>query len=166
MPYLLRPWKPDDLAGIARHADNTAITSFMSDGFPDTVSKWEAFLRFAAATTGVLYMAIEVEGAAVGGIGVNPQKDIYRKNAELGYWLSEMYWKRGIMTGAVKEIVGRAFSEYDIDRIFATPFATNRASHRVLEKAGFVLEARFEKTVIKQGEILDQLVYAVRRPGR
>ena len=70
---------------------------------------------------------------------------------------------QGIATGAVKEIVEFGFRTYDINRIFAKTFGTNRASQRVLEKAGFQLECRFEKTLFKNGEFLDELIYAVRR---
>lgn len=83
--------------------------------------------------------------------------------AELGYWLSEEYWGQGVMTTAIKEIVAIAFANYDINRIYASPYETNYASHRILEKVGSVLEARFEKIVYKNGELLDELVYAIRR---
>jgi RimJ/RimL family protein N-acetyltransferase len=108
-------------------------------------------------------LAIEVAGRVAGGIGIHPQNDVYRKNAELGYWLAEPYWGNGIMSRAIPEMVDYAFKKFDVDRIFARPFGTNLASQKVLEKAGFVLEARFEKTVFKNGTMLDELVYATRR---
>lgn len=161
--YILRPWKQEDLASVVKHADNPAITSCMSDGFPDTESKWEAFLKFAVNAAEVLYYAIEVGGAAVGGIGVSPQREENQKSGELGYWISEVYWGKGVMTRAVREMVERTFTRFDIDRIFAAPYAANFASHRVLEKAGFVLEARLEKSVMKAGVATDQLIYVVNR---
>ena len=84
-------------------------------------------------------------------------------NAELGYWLAEPFWGQGIMSDAVKQIVDYAFNTLEIDRIFARPFGTNLASQKVLEKNNFKLEARFEKTLFKNGEYLDELVYAIRR---
>ncbi|MDV7400217.1 GNAT family protein, partial [Arthrospira platensis SPKY1] len=81
-------------------------------------------------------------------------------------WLAEPFWGRGIVTEAIKQVVDFAFNTYDINRIFARPFGTNIASQRVLEKAGFTLEARLEKTLYKNGEYLDELIYSVRHPNR
>ena len=163
MDFKLRPWRTDDLDCVSKNADNPDITKFMSDGFPDSKDKWKSFLEFATNDTSILYLAIEIDGQAVGGIGVSPKKDVTRKNAELGYWLAEKYWGHGIMTRAIGEIVFLSFETLDINRIYATPFGSNFTSHRILEKAGFKLEARFEKIVIKNGEFLDELVYAIRR---
>ena len=163
MEFKLRPWANSDLESVAQHANNSNILKFMSDGFPNSYDKWKSFIEFAVHDKSVHYLAIEIEGQAVGGIGISPKKDVMCKNAELGYWLSEDYWGHGVMTTAIKEIVAIAFANYDINRIFATPYETNYASHRILEKAGFVLEARFEKIVYKNGELLDELVYAIRR---
>ena len=163
MQFRLRPWEMDDLDDVWARANNPEIVRFMSDGFPDSREKWISFLQYATTNPGVLYRAIEVEGKVVGSIGVSPQTDIKRKNAELGYWLAETYWNKGIMTEAIREIVELAFQTFDITRIFATPDSTNTASHHVLEKTGFKLEARLEKTVYKNGEFLDELIYAVRK---
>nr|GFD37118.1 acetyltransferase (GNAT) domain protein [Tanacetum cinerariifolium] len=110
--------------------------------------------------------AIEVDGQAVGGIGIHPQDDIHRRNAELGYWLAEPFWGQGIISAAIGQAVAFAFQTYDIDRVFARPFGTNLGSQRVLEKNGFVLEGRFEKALVKDGELLDELVYAIRREAK
>jgi [ribosomal protein S5]-alanine N-acetyltransferase len=91
------------------------------------------------------------------------QSDIMRLNAELGYWIGEPFRGRGIMTEAIGEMVGFVFDNLEINRIYATPFEFNFASQRVLEKAGFTLEAMFEKVVIKNGVLIDELVYAIRR---
>lgn len=163
MDFKLRQWTNNDLDSLYRHACNDKITRFMSDGFPNTKEKWASFIKFATTDKNILYLAIDINGQAVGGIGISPQNDIMRLNAELGYWLSEDFWGQGIMTKAIKEIVKLAFGTFEINRIFATPFETNFASHRVLEKAGFKLEARFEKIVIKNGVLLDELVYAFRQ---
>ena len=163
MEFKLRPWTINDLESVSKNADNESITKFMSDGFPDCKNKWASFISFATSEESILYLAIEINGEAAGGIGIRQQKDIMRKNAELGYWLSEPYWGLGIMTRTIKEIVERAFDTFDIDRIYATPFETNIASHRILEKAGFTLEARLQKVVIKNNERLDELIYAIRK---
>ncbi len=161
--YKLRPWTKDDLESLFKHACNENITKFMSDGFPNTKDKCKRFLEFATDNDSILYFAIDINSQAVGGIGVSPGTDIKRKNAELGYWISEDYWGQGIMTNAIKEIIKIAFNRYDIDRIYAAPFESNTASHRILEKNGFKLEARFEKNVYKYGAYLDELIYAIRR---
>jgi len=163
MNFILRPWRHSDLESVAKNANNFNVTRFMSDGFPDNIEKWRSFLE-SVTTNRSLYLAIEVAGEAAGGIGVSPGRDIMKKNAELGYWLSEKYWGMGIITKAIKQIVSLAFDTYpEVDRIYAQPFGTNYASHRVLEKAGFILEARFEKILVKNGSLEDELVYAIRR---
>lgn len=163
MHFTLRPWTFNDLESGSKHARNPKITQNMSDGFPNSIENWKAFLEFAVNNNNILYLAIDIQGEAVGGIGITPKKDYMQKNAELGYWLSEEYWGKGIITEAIKEIVKLAFEKFDIVRIYATPFERNYASHKVLEKVGFKLEARFSKIVYKNGEMLDKLVYSIRR---
>ncbi len=163
--YLLRPWKMDDVDNLIKYGSNPNITRFMSDGFSQlfTAEKAKAFIEFANTGNNKLYRTIDIGGEASGGIGVMLQPDIYCKNAELGYWLAEPFWGQGIITGAIKQIVEEAFQIFDINRVFAVPFSNNTASHRVLEKAGFKLEARHEKKVFKNGEFLDEWVYAIIR---
>lgn len=167
MDFTLRPWTntPTDAASLVKHANNSNIARFMTDGFPHpyTLAAAGAFLGRITQDVPVHILAIDVAGEAVGSIGFFQQADIMRKNAEMGYWLSQQYWGRGIVTEAVKRIIPLAFSTYDIDRLFARPYGNNPASQRVLEKAGFTFETRFEKTIFKNGEYLDELFYAVRR---
>ena len=139
----------------------------MTDMFPHpyTKSNAESFISFATKDDPVHIFAIEVDGKAIGGIGIHPQTDVMRKNAELGYWLGQNYWGKGIITRAVQQMVDFGFKTFDITRIYARPYHTNIASQRVLEKAGFTLEAKFEKTIFKDGEFLDELVYAIRKRG-
>jgi len=154
----------DDLEQVSQHADNPKIAGNMSDSFPDSLSKWERFLGFAINDKQIFYIAIEINGQASGGIGLKPCEDVHRYNAEMGYWLSEKYWGKGIMTEVVIEFVQLSFHRFpDIRRIFARPFGTNISSRAVLEKAGFKLEARFEKTIFKNGKLLDEYIYAIRR---
>ncbi len=165
MIFNLRAWTNDDLNSLVKNAGNPNITRFMSDGFTQ-ISKPEGakkFIEFANSGTDKIYRAIELDGEIVGGIGISVQTDIYRKNAELGYWLAEPFWGKGIITDAIHQIVAEAFNALDINRIFAKPFHINKASHRVLEKAGFKMETIFEKTVFKNGEYLDEYVYATRK---
>jgi RimJ/RimL family protein N-acetyltransferase len=107
--------------------------------------------------------AIDVNGEAVGSIGIFPQKDIHAKSAEMGYWLAEEFWGKGVIPKAIQKIVDYGFRTFDIVRIFTRPFSTNINSQRVLEKAGFTLEARLEKAIFKNGEYLDEMIYATFR---
>ncbi|MDO8999125.1 MAG: GNAT family protein [Bacteroidota bacterium] len=165
MNFSLRPWHTNDLESLVTHANNKEIAKFMTDKFPHpyTKDKGEAFIEFATKETPNNILAIEINGKACGGIGIHPQQDIHCKNAELGYWLAEPFWGKGIVTKAIIEMVDYGFINFDINRIFARPFGSNLASQKVLEKSGFILEARFEKTLFKNGEYLDELVYAIRR---
>jgi ribosomal-protein-alanine N-acetyltransferase len=165
MDFQLRPWQTEDLYSLVTLANNPRIAANMANVFPHpyTEEAGRAFIAMAMSKTPPLILAIEVEGKAAGGIGLHPQGDIYCRNAEMGYWLGEPYWGKGIASRAIREMVAYGFRHLDIDRIFARPFGTNKTSQRALEKAGFLLEARLEKTFYKNGEMLDELIYAVRR---
>ncbi|ASS47687.1 MAG: GNAT family N-acetyltransferase [Candidatus Fluviicola riflensis] len=165
MDFELRPWSLDDLPGLVKYANNKNIARFMTDGFPFpyTDENGRAFIAMATANKPANIFAIVVNGEAAGGIGIHPLSDIYRKNAELGYWLAEPFWGNKIITHAIVKMVAYTFETFEIDRIFAKPFGSNAASQHVLEKAGFILEGKFEKTIIKNGELEDELVYAIRR---
>jgi len=165
MEFNLRPWTIKDLDSLVHYANNKNIARYMTDGFhhPYTVETGKAFIEFATKDNPIHIFAIEINGKASGGIGIHPQHDIQQKNAELGYWLAEPFWGHGIMTKAVKQMIDFAFKTFDIDRLFARPFGSNIASQKVLEKAGFEFETRFEKTFFKNGEFEDELFYSVRR---
>ena len=109
------------------------------------------------------FFAVEVDGEAVGGIGLSPGRDVNRRSAELGYWLSEAYWGRGIMSVAVGFVTELGFRDFGFDRIQADVFEWNPASMRVLEKNRYVLEGRQRKSVVKDGRVGDQFLYAVVR---
>ncbi|HPH83358.1 MAG TPA: GNAT family protein, partial [Flavobacteriales bacterium] len=162
MEIKLRPWELSDLTSLVKYANNPKIAGNMTDAFPSpyTEKSGRAFISMAQKGVSAYLMAIEVEGEAVGGIGIHRQSDIMRKNAELGYWLAEPFWGKGITSQAVQKMVEYAFNTFDINRIYARPFGTNTASQRVLEKSGFTLEARIEKNIFKKGEYLDELIYA------
>lgn len=163
--FILRAWTMNDLPSLLKYANNAKIAGNMTDKFPHpyTETHGRAFIGFATRDEPIHIFAIEVQGEAVGGIGIHPQEDIHRRNAELGYWLAEPFWGQGIISRAIPLAVAFAFNTYDIDRVFARPFGSNLASQRVLEKNGFVPEARFAKTLIKNGVLLDELVYGLRR---
>jgi RimJ/RimL family protein N-acetyltransferase len=111
----------------------------------------------------VTNFCIEVEGAAAGGIGFLLGEDVHRHTAEVGYWLGEEFWRRGIMTEAVTAFSDFCFANFPLRRVYAEPFANNPASVRVLEKAGFVFEGRLKSNVVKSGQLLDSLLYAKTR---
>jgi ribosomal-protein-alanine N-acetyltransferase len=165
MDFTLRSWTLKDAVGLPEYANNFKIARFMMDRFPHpyTIEDAKAFISLAIKDDPVTLFAIDINGRAAGGIGIHPQPDVYKKNAELGYWLAEPYWRQGIISSAIRQIVHYTFGNFAVDRIFARPFGTNLPSQRVLEKIGFTLEGRFEKTIFKHGEYLDELVYAIRR---
>jgi RimJ/RimL family protein N-acetyltransferase len=165
MSYTLRPFNLNDIDSLVKNANNYKIAANLTNQFPHpyTRENGEAFLKMATEHSPPTILAIEINGQASGGIGLHIQTDIHIKNAELGYWLAEPYWGQGIMTKAVKHIVNYGFKNLDITRIFARPFGTNIASQKVLKNAGFVLEGKFKDTIYKNGEYLDELIYAVRK---
>lgn len=165
MDFKLRPWHINDLDNLVKYANNPNIAKYLTDGFPYPYLKenGKKFIKYATADNPVHIFAIDINGEAVGGIGIHPQTDIQKKNAELGYWLAEPFWGKGIMTKAIKQITDFAFSTFEINRVFARPFGNNPGSQNILKKNGFVLEARFNKTLIKNGQFLDELIYAIRK---
>ena len=126
---MLRPWTFGDLDNLVKYANNAAIAKYMTDQFPHpyTSDHGKAFIRFATSDTPSIIFAIDRNGEAVGGIGIHPQTDIQRKNAEMGYWLAEPFWGQGIITRAIGQMVDFAFQNLDIERIFARPFGSNKA---------------------------------------
>lgn len=167
MTFELRSWRIEDAPGIARYANNEKIARWLRDGFPHpyTEENAKSYLESCIAGEGAtLCRAISVNGEAVGSIGVFPGSDVFRKSAELGYWLAEDYWNKGIMTEAVRQICRAAFETFELVRIYAEPFAHNAGSRKVLEKAGFTYEGTMKQGVFKNGQIYDYCIYALLRP--
>lgn len=162
---LLRPWSQVDCDSLVRHADNPRIAACMRDGFPSPYTRDDAkrFITMATGDHPHIFLAIEVDGQAVGGIGVHLLDDIYHRTAEIGYWISEEFWGRGIVSDAVMAILPVAFTSRDIIRIQAGVFSTNPGSMRVLEKTGFSLESVHKKAITKQEELLDEFFYVIFR---
>lgn len=155
----------NDLDSLVKYANNANIAKNMTDQFPHPYKESNAkdFIMYATAVPPVHIFAIDVNGEAIGGIGVHPQSDVQRKNAELGYWLGEPFWGKGIITKAIPQVVDFAFKTFDINRVYARPFGTNGASKKVLEKTGFKREAHLKNSLFKNGEYVDELIYAVRK---
>ncbi|MBL0053389.1 MAG: GNAT family N-acetyltransferase [Bacteroidetes bacterium] len=165
MEFKLRPFEINDLQSLVKYANNAKIAQFMTNQFPHpyTEETGKAFIEFCMSHNPTRIFTFEINGKASGGIGIHPQADIMCKNAELGYWLAEPFWNLGIVSKAVIQALDYGFKTFDINRIYARPFSNNLASQKVLEKCGFKLEARIEKNIFKNGEYLDELIYAVRR---
>lgn len=164
--FLLRPWRPDDAGDLVRHANDEQVSRSLSDRFPFpyTEADAQAFLG-APPKLPALVMAIEVDGSAVGGIGLNPGEDLQRIGAQLGYWLGRPFWGRGLMSRIVPQWCRHAFSRFGYERLQASVLSNNPASARVLEKSGFEREGTLRRAAIKRNEVLDFWMYAMLRPG-
>jgi len=159
---VVRSWRPSDVESLAHHADNRKIWINLRDAFPHPYTKRDGreFIRAALRRSPETFFAIAVDGAAVGGIGFVLHPDVERVSAEIGYWLGEPFWGRGITTDALIALTTYAIQTYRLARVYAVPFAWNAASCRVLEKSGYVLEARLRNSAIKDGRLTDQMQYA------
>lgn len=158
----VRPWRRSDEASLVEHANNINVARHLRDRFPHpyTARDAVAFLKYAASSDDPSNLAIEVSGAAVGGIGYVPGHDIERFSAEIGYWLGQSCWGRGITTEALELVTQHAFTSMNFLRLFALPFADNEASIRVLEKAGYAREGLLRCSSVKYGQPRDQFIYA------
>lgn len=158
----IRSWRETDAGSLALHANNAKVAQNLRDAFPHPYSLADAreFLLRARGRDPETVFAIAADGHAVGGIGIVLHEDVERVSAEIGYWLAEPYWGRGIMTEAVRALTAYAVKQHGLTRVYALPFEGNTASCRVLQKAGFVLEGRMRKSTIKAGTIADQWLYA------
>jgi RimJ/RimL family protein N-acetyltransferase len=159
---VVRPWRQDDVAALALHANNANVARQLRDRFPHPYTRAHAiaFLKSATASDRPTNLCIEVDGGAVGGIGFVCGSDVERFSAEIGYWLGEQYWGRGIVTEALRLVTEHAFSAFNVLRLFALPFADNPGSIRVLEKAGYVCEGTLRRSSVKFGQPRDQLMYS------
>jgi RimJ/RimL family protein N-acetyltransferase len=162
----IRSWRAEDAAGIVRYANNYKIWVNLRDAFPHPYTPQHArdFIRSVKNRTPETTFAIAVNDEAVGSIGFVLHPDVERVSAEIGYWLAEPFWGQGIVTDALAAMTKYAIATHALTRIYAVPFASNAASCRVLEKAGYVLEARLHRSAIKNGAITDQMQYAFVAP--
>lgn len=161
----MRAWKPEDKEKLAELLNNQNILNNLRDGipFPYTAEDAEHFIRsmLSADKTQTFAFAITANGETVGSIGAFRGNNIHACTAELGYYIGERFWGKGIATCAVKQICDYMFKNTDIIRIFAEPFARNAASCRVLEKAGFQYEGTLRNNAVKNGSVLDMKLYAI-----
>lgn len=159
---IVRPWAESDAESLQRHANNREVSRHLRDRFPFPygIEQARAFLGSVATEPSPTVWAIEVGGEAAGGIGLQLNTDVERVSAEIGYWLGQSVWGRGIASEALKAVSAEAFKRFDLTRLYAVPFADHAASVRVLEKAGYVREGHMRQSAIKNGAIRDQLLYA------
>src|SRR4051812_23676727 len=158
---IVRSWTNDDLASLVRYADNRKIWLNLRDRFPHPYTRRDGrdFIHLARSQRPETMFALDVDGEAAGGIGFVQHTDVERVSAEIGYWLGEPFWGRGITTEALTAVTNYALATHHLERGYAVPFAWNTASCRVLEKAGYVLEARLRNSAIKDGKLTDQMQY-------
>jgi ribosomal-protein-alanine N-acetyltransferase len=158
----IRPWHAADAKPLVPLADNRNIWLNLRDRFPNPYGLADAkrWVRQASDQKPVCHFAIEYDGALAGGIGLIPGEDVHHRSAEVGYWLGEPFWGRGLMTHALTAFSNFAFPAYDLSRLFALVLEWNTASTRVLEKVGFALEGRLRKSAFKDGKEVDEFLYA------
>ena len=165
--WQVRSHRVEDAESLARYANNRNVSRNLRDAFPFpyTLADAQQWLERAVARTPELNFAIASADEVIGGIGLTFGSDVHRRSAEVGYWLGEPFWGRGIATAALRAVTDYAFAEHDLVRLHAGVYEWNPASSRVLEKAGYVFEGRLRKSVTKDGETIDQLLYARIREG-
>ena len=158
----VRNWQRGDEASLAKHANNYKVWRNVRDRFPHPYTRGnaQAFLRAATTAGEPSNLAIEVNGEAAGAIGYVAGTDVERYSAEVGYWLGEAYWNRGVVTEALVLLTDHLFATSSLLRLFALPFADNAGSIRVLEKAGYAREAILRSSSVKNGIPRDQALYA------
>lgn len=162
MNIQLRPWSPDDLDRLVQLANNPNIAANVRDRFPHPYTRevGMAWIESQRNKQPFSSFAIEVDGQFAGGIGVEAKEDIYRCSMELGYWLGEPYWGKGIATKAIDQLCTYVWNTFpEVVRLYAEVFAHNKGSMRALEKNGFILESIRKKAAIKNGVILDDYVW-------
>lgn len=160
---VVRDWSPGDKASLVRAANNRSIWRNMTDMFPHPYGEPEADAWFAllAGMSEPTHWAIDIDGQAVGGVGLELGEGVFSHSANFGYWLAEPFWGRGVATAAVQMVAPLAISRFGLSRLEAGVFAWNPASMRVLEKSGFVREGVSRASVYKDGEVIDRVIYAM-----
>ena len=163
----IRRWRMSDAGDLAAALSNKKVMDNLRDGLPFPYTEKDGLdyigAMLSADENETFAFAVTVDDRAIGSITVLRKDNIHRRTAELGYYIAEEYWGRGIMTEAVRQICGYVFNNSDIVRIYAEPFAFNTASCRVLEKAGFRFEGVLKSNAVKNGEIVDMKMYALVR---
>lgn len=165
MKCKIRKWELSDAKDLSIALSNRKIQDNLRDGLPYPYTEQDGADYISAMLSAnedeTFAFAITADNKVVGSIGVFRQENIHRQTAELGYYVAEEYWGKGIMTEAVKQICAYVFDKSDIIRIYAEPFAYNTASCRVLEKAGFQYEGTLRSNAVKNGKVIDMKIYSL-----
>ena len=163
MKINLRILENSDLDSIVKFANNRNISDNLTDAFPYPYSKADgkSYIDKVKGDSPTKVFAIVIDGEACGCIGIFPQQDVHHKSAEIGYWLAEKHWSKGIMTHAIKKIIKYGFETWDIVKIYAKPFGYNIASQKALMKSGMKLEAKLKNAVYKKGQLHDEYIYSI-----
>jgi [ribosomal protein S5]-alanine N-acetyltransferase len=159
----IREINENDIYSIVKYANNRKISDNLRDTFPfpytrDDAENWLLVLNDSIPKSSY---AIASDEELIGAIGIEPSRDVNRYSGELGYWLGEPFWGKGIATIVVKKFIEYVFEEFDLIKVFAYVFSSNPSSAKVLIKAGFKLEGCRRNQIVKKGRILDQLVYGI-----
>lgn len=166
---IVRPYHPSDAPSLAQAADSQAVARFLRNTFPQpyTLAAAEAWIAMnQAAPVRNWLIACPSTGRAMGSIGLVPGRDVYARSFELGYWIGEEFWGRGVMgelvpAFAVWVLKGLGDEGVEVERLWAGVFSENAASQRVLERSGFRLEGRMRRAVVKDGVVMDDLIYSI-----
>jgi ribosomal-protein-alanine N-acetyltransferase len=165
MNITIRNWVIEDIPELTKYANNRHIWNNLADVFPSpyTEADAEEFIKKVKKDSPRKILAIDTEGQAIGSIGIFPESDIHRKNAAIAYWIAEPFWGKGIATQAVRLMLEYSFNKFEVTRIYAKPFGFNKASHSVLEKAGFKKEAVIKNGVFKNNQYFDEYIYSIQK---
>lgn len=165
MECKIRPWRIEDAKDLSKALNNKNIQNNLRDGlpYPYTAADAEFYINamLEADPSSTFAYAITVDDVAIGSIGAFRQANIHSRSAEVGYYIAEPYWGKGLTTSAVKQLSEHLFHSTDIIRLFAEPFAYNMGSRRVLEKAGFEYEGTLRSNAVKNGKIIDMRMYSL-----
>jgi RimJ/RimL family protein N-acetyltransferase len=162
-PLTLRPWRRGDEDRLVELANDRRIWINLRDRFPHPYTRIDADAWIAhceAIADRPPSLALDLDGAPIGGIGIEPHHDVARLGAEVGYWIGRPYWGQGHATRALVAYTAWAFPFFGLERLQACVFDWNPASARVLEKAGYAFEGRMRRAVFKDGRFCDMLLYS------
>ncbi|RFM30360.1 GNAT family N-acetyltransferase [Deminuibacter soli] len=161
LPVIVRPWQKEDAPGLAYISNNRNIWNNVRDAlpFPYTLTDAQQWIQLCATQTPARNFAVEYKGEVAGSIGCVPGEDIYRKSMEIGYFIGEPFWGKGIATEAVRQLLQHISENFSMSRLFAGVFAYNTASMRVLQKNGFYLESVRRQSIYKNNQLHDEYVW-------
>jgi len=161
MDVTLKTLSDSNLETLASLANNKSIWLNVRDVFPNpyTIYDAQSYYNFVKDNPQNVIKAIHYKGEFCGMIGLFPKNDVYKYSGELGYWLGEPFWGKGIATQALQLICIHAFEELGLERVYAGVFDYNKGSAKVLEKNGFQKEGVMRRAVFKNGEFCDEVIY-------